>query len=358
MNLITLVGPTCSGKSELAVELALFLGGVQLDSAGEAGQSKLKQEANFNPQPTKSVIISADSRQVYRYLNLGTGRVAGVWQDSGFEEATFVYRNIPHYLLDYVDPNQRFTLQQYLNDWGELFTTGQLSGAAKPEWVIVCGGTGLYAQSIADEAQIPQYRPECSSAIEQQRDDLQALSVIELQTQLRGYVKLGGEADNLETEKEELRQITFSDWQNSRRLVNLLVKKKAIEEGWLDNTTQLQYPKFSRKFQFCLDRPDLRDILHNRLQVRLNQGLVQETRNLLDNDILSWDRLVDLGLEYRLQQQFFEGLLTFNQLKYSMEQENWKLIKRQRTWFRRWKNLIQVANLDQLVDHLRDAKVI
>ncbi|MGL4759200.1 MAG: hypothetical protein ACRCXZ_07710, partial [Patescibacteria group bacterium] len=132
-TLIALGGQTSSGKSEMAIELA----------------QKLKD----------CWIISCDSRQVYKYLNLGTGKIAGSWEmvlHNGQLIHTYLYQDIPHFFIDNVDPSKQYSLAHFLADFRDFCKNHTL-----PKYLILCGGTGLYIKAILERYRINEIKAEC-----------------------------------------------------------------------------------------------------------------------------------------------------------------------------------------------------
>lgn len=320
MDLISILGPTSSGKSSLAIELA--------------------KEFNRLHGQNSAVIVSCDSRQVYKYLDIGTGKVVGEWlafpKTIGITtQNVFTSDEIPHFLIDYIDPMQSYGLLDYLKDFKNLIRLWD-ENRYKPKYIILCGGTGLYAKAIFDEYNIEEFDPRYENTILELKLELNQFDANELQKQLSLFLP------NFESLMNE------SDRQNPRRLINQIIRYKAKENGWILDQ-KLDYPKFEHKFQFYLNPSDLRQRLEIRLNDRFAQGLISEVENLLQKNILTIPRLLDLGLEYRQFYFYFQGLQTFNDYHKNIFHENWQYIKRQITWFKKQNDLIEIKDLSDIL---------
>jgi len=305
MILIILLGQTCSGKSQLAVDLAKHLG--------------------------TTWIINCDSRQVYQHLNLGTAKVKGSWQHLPNLGNTFVYQGIPHFLIDYVDPKENYSLNQFLLDWCELFKRQSLN---LPKFVILTGGTGLFAKAVSQQYQLGQIDPKYSSEYNALKLNLTQQSLPTLQ--------------KLVEQIPDLTQLNSSDKLNPRRLVNRLLRYYATAYGWFSQV-KLDYPAFSKIWQFAIkvDQTILKTRIFNRLKARLNEGLISEILNLNLDD----QRLWDLGLEYRIGSLYLKGWLNEAELLQKLYQENWQYAKRQLTWLKK-QPVIWIQDANEILDYL------
>lgn len=285
--LIVLLGQTCSGKSELAVELAHLIG--------------------------NSWIVNCDSRQIYKQLNIGTGKVDGVWVDN-----RFAYKEIPHFLIDYADPAQEYTLVDYIQDLIDLCNQ---PAPRLPDYLILTGGTGLYAKAIYDQYDLGLVKTEHQSDFEHAKQTLRQTSLRDLQAE---YLELI-------TQNSSPYQLNSSDFGNPRRLQSWILKYQAKKYAWFHT---LDYPQFDRTYIFAIqtDQDVLKNKIQQRISLRVEQGLYDEVTSL---QYLGQNRLNQLGLEYRLTTQFIHGEideLTWKQLLY---QENWQYAKRQLTWLKK-----------------------
>jgi tRNA dimethylallyltransferase len=274
-KIIAIVGPTATGKSDCAVDLALSFDGE---------------------------VISADSRQVYKKLNIATGKITP-------EEM----RGVPHHLLSFVDPKKIFTVASYKAK-AEIAISDIVNRGKVP---FLCGGTGFYLKSIIENEIYPEVPPNTEL-----RDKLAEESTEELFRML------------VNKDKKRAHRI---DKNNRVRLIRALEIINAIGE----------VPEIEKKIlnynilQIGLDLPDdeLRKNIHKRTEQRLENGMIKEAQDLL-NDGVSYERMNAFGLEYRLLAQHIQGKITYQELSSGIEKEDFHYAKRQRTWFKRDKQII------------------
>lgn len=268
-KIIVILGPTASGKSNLAVELA----------------------QKFNGE-----VISADSRQVYKGLDIGTGKITK-------EEM----QGIPHYLLDIVSPKKVFTADEY-KKLAEKVIAKILKKKKVP---IICGGTGFYIQSIVDNIILPEVKPNPR-----------------LRSKLKNKTSEGLFAILLEL--DHIRAATI-DPNNPHRLI------RAIEIATkLGSVPPVQSkPKYeSLQIGIVTDDEKLKDKIYKRFLARLDQGMIEEAKRL-HKDGLSLKRMEDLGLEYRYLALYLQNKLTRDEMIEQLSREIWQYAKRQKTWFKR-----------------------
>ena len=281
-KVLVILGPTASGKTSLGVKLA----------------GKLKGE-----------IISADSRQVYRNMDVGTGKDLGE------------YGKIPYHLIDVVNPEEEFNLAKYQKLAGEAIKD-ILSRGKLP---IIVGGTGLYLQAIVDGYDLDKNIPD-----PKRRAELTAMSVAEL-------YKI------LEKEKPEFAaSINNSDKNNPRRLIRYI---EIMESG----VTPKKISKKTTPYDFLLfglqqDDEVMRARIIKRLKDRLNnENMVGEVEYLIDNGV-SLSRLNDFGLEYRHIAWYLQDKLTYDEMVERLGIAIYRFAKRQKTWFKRWQKQGRVIN--------------
>lgn len=302
-RLIALLGQTASGKSDIAVDLAKKLG--------------------------ETIIINCDSRQVYKRLDLLSGKVEGKWANAdkicGFENLTylsprvFVYQDIPHFLIDFVDLSKRFTLVDFINGWIETIES-IFKLVPSIENFILIGGTNLYAEAILNEYQLANVD---DNNWDLAKKNLEKLSLLELQ-------KL--------VSVEDLNQ---SDYANPRRLINYILRNQ-----FADMST-LEYPKFDKKYVFAIDIDSaiLKEKIYSRILVREEQGMLKEMNGLN----ISYNRLFELGLECRVLVQYQLGWIT--DWKGELNKQIIRYAKRQKTWLRKQK-LIWIKNVDEMINYI------
>jgi tRNA dimethylallyltransferase len=264
------LGPTSSGKSDLAVFLA---------------------------QQCNGEVISADSRQVYKSMDIGTGKITK-------EEM----RGVPHHLLSYVDPQEPYSLSRWYKDATEcikdIISRGKLP--------IVCGGTGFYIESIVDGVVPPEVPPDPIL-----REQLEQYSTEEL------YDKL----QELDTDRAD-----DIDRYNRIRLI------RAIEIATHMGNVPKREPKESEyavyQIGLSLPKEELMGRVHTRLIRRIDQGMIEEVQKLHNNGV-PWERLISFGLEYKYCALHLMGTLTREELVQELLIKTWQYAKRQITWFKR-----------------------
>ena len=266
-KIITVIGPTSSGKSDLAVHIA-------------------KQ---FNGE-----VISADSRQVYRGLDIGSGKITK-------EEM----EGIPHHLLDVEDPKNVFTVANF-KELAEQKIEEIISRDKVP---IIAGGTGFYIDALIHNMSIPEVPPN-----EKLRENLEKKSIDELLKELE--------------EKDPDRAETV-DRSNKPRLIRAL---EIVEV--LGKVPQLKTNKRYDVLQIGIKTDALREKIHNRLLRRIDEGMIEEIENLHKSG-LTYERMEQLGLEYRYVSRFLQGKITKGEMIEELEIKITQFAKRQMTWFKR-----------------------
>lgn len=269
-KIIVVCGPTATGKSDYAVALAKKLGGE---------------------------IISADSRQVYRGLDIGSGKIT-----------TREMKAVPHYLLSVANPKRVFSVTQY-----QKLADKAIKDIVKRGKVpIICGGTGFYIDALAYDQSLPQVKPDKTL-----RKQLEKLSAEELANKLETL-----DADRFET----------IDAKNKVRLVRAI--EIAITLGSVPKTTRMK--KYDVQWHY-LDFPDdvLKDRIHTRLLKRMKAGMVAEVKRLHAEGV-PWKRLESLGLEYRYLAVYLQNKLSKADMLTQLESAIWHYAKRQRTWFKKY----------------------
>lgn len=272
-KVIAVVGPTASGKTALSITLAKA----------------------FNGE-----VISADSRQVYRRLNLGTGKVTLEEMDG-----------VPHHLLDVADPQERFSVAEF-QKLGKAAIEDILSRGRIP---IVCGGTGLYVNTLLSGAKLPEVPPN-----KELRDTLEKLPTEELFKKLQEF------------DPERAEEI---DRHNLVRLVRAIEIAEA-----LGKVPRVKTSKDYKVLTIGLLPPDeiLKEKIARRIKERLEQGMIAEAERL-HNEGLSYERMEELGLEYRYMARLLQHSLTREEFEAQLENEIWQYAKRQKTWFKRDKEM-------------------
>ena len=270
-DLITILGPTASGKTPLAAALAYRM---------------------------NTEIISGDSRQVYREMDLGTGKDLDDYVVNG--------RQIPYHLIDIAEPGYKYNVFEYQRD----FLAAYEDMKARNLLPILCGGTGMYLESVLKGYKLIPV-PENKAL----REKLADKSLEELTGILSGYKKLHNSTD-VDTVKRAIRAIE-------------------IEEYYLtENVDARPFPKLeSLIIGVNIDRENRREKISRRLRQRLEEGMVDEVKRLLDRGIPAED-LVYYGLEYKYLTLYATGQLSYEDMVSQLEIAIHQFAKRQMTWFR------------------------
>ena len=273
------------GKSDMAVQIAEYI--AEHGLGGFAGAE----------------IISADSRQVYKGLDIGTGKIT-----------TSEMRGIPHHLLDVADPHDRFTTI----DWKQRAEQAIAEISARGNLPIICGGTGFYISTLIDNLGFPDVEADTD-----EQKELEAKSVDEL---------------FLELKKVDPNRSSTIDPKNKRRLARAIII--ARELGSVPPVTQAK----ESPYDICmiginLPPEELKSRINARLVKRLDGGMIEEAQRLHADAPtgagLSFERMDELGLEYRYLSYFLKKELTRNELIERLSAKIWQYAKRQMTWFNR-----------------------
>lgn len=270
-QLIVVTGPTASGKTRRAVELALALGN------GE--------------------IVSADSRQVYRGMDLGTGK--------DLEE----YGSVPYHLIDIRPAGSKYNLYEYLTDARRAIEEIQHRGN-RP---ILCGGTGLYVESILKGLALPEV-PENREL----RDSLRGKSLEEL-TEILAAMKQMHNTTDVDTCARAIRAIEIQTYYQQHPELDPKQASKPIPYAALIGVN--------------IDREERRRRIEERLHSRLDAGMVDEVRSLLDSGIPA-DNLIYYGLEYKFLTLYALGNISREEMERDLLIAIHQFAKRQMTWFR------------------------
>ena len=296
--MITILGPTASGKTSLAAALAKSLPTVN----GGVGAE----------------IISADSRQVYRRMDIGTGKdladyrvVAGGPLTGGHSVAGGSVVDIPYHLIDIAEPGTKYNLFQYQQD----FFTAYHDIVGRGVVPILCGGTGLYIEAVLKGYQlspVPQ-NPEL-------RQRLEGKSLDELTQLLTALKARNGSAMHNKTDVDSCQRA---------------IRAIEIEEYNLHTPTPRRElpPIDSLVIGVNIDREERRRKITRRLKARLEEGMVDEVRGLLDEGIPAED-LIYYGLEYKFVTEYVTGKATYDEMFQRLEIAIHQFAKRQMTWFR------------------------
>ena len=288
-KIIAIVGPTASGKSDVAVELAKKFGGE---------------------------VVSADSRQVYRGLDIGSGKIT-----------KREMKGIPHHMLDIASPRRVVSVAEYKRKAekaiDDIVRRGKLP--------ILCGGTGFYIQAIVDNVAFPEAPP---------NPKLRAELAHKTPDELFAILK-----------KLDPRRAKEIDPHNPHRLIRAIEIARTL--GAVPKKIQGK-PKY-RTLQIGIKTDDntLKERIHLRLLARMRAGMVAEARRLHER-VLSWKRMEELGLEYRYLAQYLRGKISKDEMIEQLNTAIWRYARRQRIWFKRdkrikWFTLREIKKIEKEV---------
>ncbi|MFD2287304.1 tRNA (adenosine(37)-N6)-dimethylallyltransferase MiaA [Pedobacter petrophilus] len=272
-NLIIILGATASGKTKLAVQVANELNGE---------------------------IISADSRQIFRKMNIGTGK--------DLHEYEINNKIIPHHLIDILDPGERYHVDAFKNDFYRAFESINSRGRQ----AILCGGTGMYIHSLLQNQQYTAVPINATL-----RTSLEVYEKDQLVLKLNTYPPIHVAHADVSSKKRLIRAIEIAEY----------LQNHDIEEKYRPEIKPLI---FGLKNQVELTRAKIL----SRLEHRLNNGMIEEVSHLIASGV-SKEILVFYGLEYKFIVSYLDGLLTYEQLKLNLGIAICQYAKRQNTFFRK-----------------------
>jgi tRNA dimethylallyltransferase len=270
-DLLVVTGPTASGKTSLAAALALRLNGE---------------------------IISADSRQVYRKMNLGTGK--------DYSDYIIEGNKIPYHLIDIADPGYKYNVFEFQRDFINVLNDLR----SRDIFPVVCGGSGMYIDSVVSGYGMFEVPPDAVL-----RASLEKKSLTELTEILSGYKRLHNKTD-IDTKKRAIRAIEIERYYSTG-------KEK-----------QTQFPVTNPLIAGVLySREKRRERISERLRQRFEEGMIDEVKELLDNGLDS-ESLIYYGLEYKYITLYITGRLAYDEMYRLLEIAIHQFAKRQMTWFR------------------------
>jgi tRNA dimethylallyltransferase len=270
-SLITILGPTAVGKTKFGVNLAY----------------------KYNGE-----IISADSRQVYKFMNIGTGK--------DLSDYNIGNKSIPFHLIDIIDPAEEYDMYKFRRD----FMNAYLKIIERKKMPFLVGGTGLYIHSV-----LKGYDLSDASFDGQRFEELQNMDSEDL-------IRL------LKSLNEELHNTT--DLLDRERTIRAIM----IEEAGKKNSADT-FPQFDPLvLGIATEREELKSKITGRLKIRLEEGMVDEAKDLLERGI-SHDKLRFFGLEYKYLSMYLKGELNYNDMFQKLNSSIHKFAKRQMTWFRK-----------------------
>ena len=270
-DLICILGPTASGKTKYAVKLAMETGGE---------------------------IISADSRQVYRGMDIGTGKDIADYSADGI--------SVPYHLIDIVNAGEKYNIFRYQRD----FINAYKDIIARGKQPILCGGSGLYIEAATRGYALPEVPPD-----PQLRDELEKFTMEELSVRLASMKSLHNVSD-LDSKKRVIRALEIAVFESKNPVIRekpLVIKTKYIG--------------------ISVSREDRNARIDQRLKQRLQNGMIEEVERLIASGITPED-LIYYGLEYKFVTLYLTGKLTYVEMEFQLATAIHQFAKRQMTWFR------------------------
>ena len=283
MKGIVILGQTATGKSDFAVEIAKKVGGE---------------------------IISADSRQVYKGMDLGTGKIIKKEM-----------RGVPHHLLDVATPSKVFSVRDF-----QKLANKKIKDILKRGKVpIICGGTGFYIDAIVNGTIFPEVKPN-----KKLRKELEKKTTEKLFETLK---------------KLDIIRAETIDKHNKVRIIRAIEIAMAL--GFvpsLPSSLQVSDTCMFIKIGLVMPNEILKERIYARLISRLKQGMMKEMKKLHENGV-SWRRMENLGLEYRYCALYLQNKLSIEEMVGQLNSKIWQFAKRQKTWFQRDKSIIWINPL-------------
>jgi len=290
-KIIVILGPTASGKSDLAVKIALWL-----------SSKKIKKEFKIEG----AEIISADSRQVYRGMDIGTGKITK-------EEM----KGIPHYLLDVASPKRNFTVAQFV----DLAKKAISKIFKKKKIPIICGGTWFYIYALVDGYTFPRVKPDWKL-----RRKLEKKSEKELFEELK------------KLDPERAKTI---DFHNKRKLIRAIEIIKKIGKVPPLKKQPLPYPVLFLGIEKNFS--ELKKSIEKRLKKRLKQGMIEEVKKLRESGV-SWKKLESFGLEYEWIAKYLQRKIEKEEMIKKLQKDIEKFAKKQIKVFKKDERVVWIKN--------------
>lgn len=269
-NLLVVTGPTASGKTGRAVDLAKVLDGE---------------------------ILSADSRQVYRGMDIGTGK------------DLVEYGSVPYHLIDVCPAGYKYNLYEYLRDFDNAYADVRQRG----KFPILCGGTGLYVESVINGIRLPEV-PENSSL----RESLRGKTLAEL-TEILSRIKVLHNVTDVDSCQRAIRAIEIQTYYIQHPEAAVKTEPRPMQDAVIVGVD--------------IDRENRRNRITRRLRGRLDEGMVDEVKGLLDSGVPP-ENLIYYGLEYKYLTNYLIGRMSYDDMVKELEIAIHQFAKRQMTWFR------------------------
>ncbi len=293
IKVVVVLGPTSSGKSNLAIELA----------------------KEYNGE-----VISADSRQIYQAMNLGTGKVEGEWKKISQKEQAFFSEGIAHHLIDFISPSQEYNVSQFQKDC--LLKIEEV--AERGKLPIICGGSTFWIDAVVEGIILPPVKPN-----RKLREELSEKTSAGLFEKLK---KLDSKRAETIDSKNKVRLI---------RAIEICLALGKVPQKSNTKNENLEFLEIGIK----LPKEKLATKIKKRLESRWLAGMIKEVENLKKNHGLSWEKIAAFGLAYYWIPQYLKEEIDLSELKERVFLAEKNYAKRQMTWLKKKKNIRWVKSL-------------
>lgn len=292
-KIISIVAPTAAGKTDLAIALA----------------------KRFNGE-----IVNTDSRQIYKYLNIGTAKPVGEWRKENGVKAYYV-DGVAHHLMDFINPKEDFSLAEF-KDLADEKIKEILSRGHLP---ILVGGTGLYVSAVVENADIPRVAPD-----KELREKLEKLSLRELQKMIK---------------KEDPESAKLIDMKNPRRLIRALEVVRNTGESFFSQRKKSPSKYDTLELGIKIDREKLYKRIEKRVDLQIKDGLVNEVKKLSKKYDFSLPSMSSIG--YRQIGYFLRGEMSLEEAIDVLKRDTRRYAKRQITWFKKNEKIHWIKGLGE-----------
>jgi len=296
-KIIVILGPTSSGKSETAIQLAKKFDGE---------------------------IISADSRQIYRGMDVGTGKVRGSWNA---KRKVFISGNIVHYMIDIVSPETEYNVSKFKKQ-SEKIIEDILQRGKLP---IICGGTGFWIKAIVDNIDFPEVKPDWKLRKKLEKESTEKL-----------FEKL---------KKLDPKRAKTIDKNNPARLIRAIEICKSLGTVPRSTTRDMQYAFL--QIGIGVPKEKLQQNIRKRLEKRWKTGMIKEVNDLHKNQQMSWKKIQSFGLGYFWIPLFLQKKLSKEELFEKVYLAEKDYAKRQITWFKKEQQIRWLKNYPTIEKEVR-----
>lgn len=296
-KIIVILGPTASGKSDVAIRLA---------------------------QKFDGEVISADSRQIYRGMDIGSGKIHGTYN---IEHGTFLSEEVIHYMIDIVSPSTEYNAAKFKKK-AEKIIKDILERGKVP---IICGGTGFWIKAIVDNVTFPEVKPN-----QELRTKMQELSTEILFAKLK---------------KLDPQRAKTIDAKNKVRLIRAIEICQAIGKVPPNNIQRSMFNIQNVFLQIGIarEKEELNERIKKNVAKRFSMGMIEEVKDLHEKYKLSWKKIQSFGLSYNLIPEYLKGnIKSEEELKEKIYLAEKNYAKRQRTWFQKDKRIIWIKDYKEI----------